>query len=85
MNGVYLLSTCTPLWLMQFPLEVSYPPMHKMHGFLYCPYFINHSLGNGHDLVPYAVVNGHAKVQVIIFWLLTMNLRFNRIDFTWNL
>jgi hypothetical protein len=40
-------------------------------------FFINHSLDNGYNLVPYAVVSGHAKVQVIIFWLLTMSLRFN--------
>lgn len=50
---------------------------YKIHGFLYCPCFKNHSLGDGHDLVPYAVVSGHAKVQVTIFWILTMNLRFN--------
>jgi len=77
MNGVYLLSTCTLFWLVQFPLAVSYPQRYKIHGFLCCPCFINHSLGDGHDLVPYDVVNSHAKVQVLIFWLLTMSLRFN--------
>jgi len=80
MNGVYLLSTCTPLGLVQFPLAVSYPQRYKIHGFLYCPCFINHSLGDGHDLLPYAVVSGHAKIQVTIFWLLTMSSI--SIDFT---
>ena len=77
MNGVYLLSSCTPLWPVQFPLAVSYPQRCKIHGFLYYPCFINHSLGDGHDLVTYDIVSGHAKIQVIIFCLLTMSLRFN--------
>jgi hypothetical protein len=33
MNIVYLLSTCMPLWLVQFPLAVSYPQDIKYMAF----------------------------------------------------